>query len=317
MQTRQKASREFFWKAAVIGLSVTLAPTGCGQSPRQGLPHPDKIVLAAPVAVPMELAGGLPVVTAGINGSGPYKLILDSGAAGSVFSNELLRELGLPVLGRANLAREGSADKQPATLTKIERIDVAGLRLEGVSAVCADLALVRQRVSPDIQGVLSATMLDDLLVAYDYPAGKIEFRRGMLPAADGQSVFEWPAGERLPSAMLDLSGQKIRLDLDTGSRSGFTIPQTLTTKLEWLEAPVTDGAIHTLDTITPATTGRMKGEIRLGKFTFKNPQVRSNDGVMKTIGYEVLKDFVLTLDPLHRRFELRRKSAALPPHGGE
>ena len=298
-------AQKFQLRVAAAVLSLAGGTSCWGQhSSRQGLPQPDKITLAAPVSVTMESAGGRPVVTARINGRGPYKLILDSGAAGSVFSNELARELALPELGHAKIGRPESKDTQPATLTKIEKIEIAGLRLEGVSAVCADLSMVQKRLASDVQGVLSATMLDGLLVAYDYPAGKIGFRRGELPAADGQTVFDWPAGERLPSVMMDLAGQTVRIDIDTGSGNGFTLTQAMAAKLEWLETPVAAGPMHTLDTVTQTASGRMKGEIRIGKFVFTNPQVRTNDGVMKTVGYEVLKDFVFTLDPKNRRFEL-------------
>ena len=302
------AARKFQLRFAAAALSLACGTTGCGQhSSRQGLPQPDHITLVMPVSVAMESAGGRPVVTARVNGRGPYKLILDSGAAGSVFSNELARDLALPDLGHAKIGRPESKDTQPATLTKIEKIEIAGLRLEGVSAVCADLSMVQKRLASDVQGVLSATMLDDVLVAYDYPARKIGFRRGELPAADGQTVFDWPAGERLPSVMMELAGEAVRVDIDTGSGNGFIITQAMAAKLEWLETPVAAGPMHTLDTVTQTAAGRMKGEIRIGKFVFANPQVRTNDGVMKTVGYEVLKNFVFTLDPKNRRFELRRE----------
>jgi hypothetical protein len=290
--------------AAVVAASFT----GCGQhGSRRGLPPPDAIVLAAPVSVPMDSAGGRPVVSVRINDHGPYRLILDSGAAGSVFSDRLAQELGFPRLGHADMTRPGSPDKEPATLTRIGRIEIDGLRLEGVSAVYADLSQLQQRLATDIAGVLSATMLDGLLVTYDYPAHRIGFRQGGLPAADGRTVFNWPEGERLPSVPMEIGGRTVQIDIDTGSGGGFTVTQTTTAGLTWLEAPVAAEPIRTLDRATPSATARLQGNIRIGQYTFTNPVIRTNDGVLQMIGYEVLKDFVLTLDAKNHRFELRKE----------
>jgi hypothetical protein len=254
----------------------------------------------------MDFVGGRPVVSVRINGRGSYRLILDSGAAGSVFSEQVARELGFPALGSANMSRPGSAETEPATLTKVETIELAGLRLEGVSAVYADLSLLQKRLAADIAGVLSATMLDGVLVTYDYPAQRLGFRTGGLPTPDGRTVFDWPAGERLPSVPLEIGGRTLRVDIDTGSGEGFTLPQTVTAGLPWLQAPVAGDPIHTLDRVTQSATARLRGEIRLGPYSFPNPVIRTNDGVLQTVGYKVLREFVFTLDAKNRRFELRK-----------
>lgn len=293
--------------AALLAIICSLTTNGCAQHDgRRGLPPPDKIELAAPLTVPMDSIGGRPVISARINQRGPYKLILDSGAAGSVFSTQLAAPLGLPALGHADMTRPGGKNKQPATLTKVDSIEIGELHLSGVSAVYADLSLLQTRLSPEIMGVLSSTMLDGLLVAFDYPAKKIGFRRGALPAADELTVFTWPAGERLPSVPVSLAGRVMRLDIDTGSTGGFTVPATLVDNVSWLETPVATEPIRTLDGTTPAALGRLQGEVRLGKFTFRDPAIRTNQGVLHLIGYQVLQDFTLTLDAKHRRFELRQ-----------
>ena len=49
----------------------------------------------------------------------------------------------------------------------------------------------------------------------------------------------------------------------------------------------------------------MKGELRIGKFVFPNPRIRTHDGMMKSVGGEGLRNFVFTLAPKNRRCELR------------
>lgn len=290
-------------------LASALAVTGSGcakHGGRQGLPPPERVVLSAPVSVPMGFVGGRPTVAVRINGRGPYEVILDTGAAGSVFSESLAIEWGLPRVGHATMTRPGGTEQAPAVLTRVETIELGGLRLEGVAAVYTDMSQMQHHLGSPIAGVLSATMLDGLLVTYNYPAKRIEIRAGGLPAADGRMVFDWPANERLLSVPMEIDGHATIIDIDTGSNGGFTLPQTTTRGLAWLEGPVAAESIRTMDHSTPSAVGRLRGDIRIGQFTFSNPSIRTNDGVLATIGYDVLKDFVLTVDAKSRRFELRK-----------
>jgi len=95
---------------------------------------------------------------------------------GSVLAESLARELGLPSIAQAAMGRPGSAKPLPATVTRVAKIEIGGLTVEGVMAVFADLTAVQQK-SPDVQGVLSAAMFQGLLVSYNFTAKKIEFNR--------------------------------------------------------------------------------------------------------------------------------------------
>jgi predicted aspartyl protease len=273
----------------------------CGQ---HSLPPPDKVELSAPMSVPMESSSGLPVVSARINGRGPYKFIVDTGAMHSVFTENLARELGLPSMAHAAMGRPGSSKPLLATVTRVAKIEIGSLTIEGVTAVFADLSAVFLKKAPDVRGVLSAAMVPGLLVTYNFPARKIEFRRGELPSEDGQTIFVWSAGN-LPSLTADVAGQSVRMDVDTGAISGFVVDTAVANKVQWLEAPSEGEKIRTVDMETKTFTGRMNGIIRVGKFSFENPRLVYHDG-FNNLGSAVLKDFVVTLDPKNRRLELKR-----------
>jgi predicted aspartyl protease len=273
-------------------------------SGQQSLPPPDKVELSAPVSVPMESATGLPVVSARINDHGPYKLIIDTGAGSSVFSESLAQELGFPSIAHAAMGRPGSTKPVAATVTRVEKIEIGSLTIEGVMAVYADLSAVFLKKAPDVQGVLSAAMVPGLLVIYNFPAKKIEFRRGELAAEDGQTIFAWPAG-KLPSLTADVAGQSVQMDVDTGAISGFVVDSAVANKVKWLEAPSEGAKMRTVDTETKTFTGRINGTIRIGKFSFENPRLDYHDG-FNNLGSAALKDFIVTLDPKNRRLELKR-----------
>jgi predicted aspartyl protease len=270
---------------------------------QQSLHPPDKVELSAPVSVPMESSTGLPVVSARINDHGPYKFIIDTGAGGSVFSESLAQELGFPSLAHAAMGRPGSTKPVAATVTRVAKIEIGSLTIEGVTAVFADLSAVLKK-APDIQGVLSVATVSGLLVTYDFPAKKIEFKRGELPSEDGQTIFAWPVG-KLPSLRADVAGQSVQMDVDTGAISGFVVDTAVAKKVKWLEPPSAGAKMHTVDTETTTFTGRINGTIRVGKFSFENPRLDYHDG-FNNLGSAALKDFIVTLDPKNRRLELKR-----------
>jgi hypothetical protein len=294
-------SLSFRFRAAFAAITCATSVTACGQ---HSLPPPDKIELSAPVSVPLEPSSDLPVVSARINGRGPYKFIIDTGAMGSVFAESLARELGLPSIAQAAMGRPGSTKPLPATVTRVAKIEIGALTVKGVMAVFADLTAVQQK-SPDVQGVLSAAMFQGLLVSYNFTAKKIEFNRGELPKEDGLTVFAWPAGS-LPSITADIAGQSVRMDLDTGAIAGFVVDTAIANKLAWVEAPSEGPKLRTVDVETKTFTGRMKGVIRIGKFSFENPRLDYHNG-FNNVGSAVLKDFIVTLDPKNRRLELKRE----------
>src|ERR1700730_6155177 len=156
--------------AALAAIAFTTSMTACGPRP---LPPPDKVELSQPTSVAIESATGLPVVMARVNGRGPYPFIVDTGAMGSVVSEKLAHELGLPSIMPAAMARPGSSKPLPATVTRITKIEIGDLKIEGVMAVFADLSEVMKK-APDVQGVLSVSMFQGLLVTYNFPAKKIE-----------------------------------------------------------------------------------------------------------------------------------------------
>jgi hypothetical protein len=254
--------------------------------------------------VPIELVYGLPILSARLNGRGPFNFILDTGAAGSVIGEKLAGEVRLPALGQANMGRPGSDQPLPATVTRIEKIEIGGLTIDGASAVYADLSAVLKKV-PNVQGVLSTALMPGILVSFNYPAKEIEFRRGELPPADGQTIFEWSAKEKVSKLPVEVGSENIRMQLDTGSTSGFSVTAALSRKLTWMEEPVEGDKNRTVDLESRAFTGRVKGSVRVGKFLFDNPLVQYSGDGLNTIGYDVLKNFVVTIDAKNRRLELK------------
>jgi Aspartyl protease len=293
----------------LLALVLLLASTPIVQHViHRGPPPPERIELRVPkTVVPMALFGGRPVVSVRVNGKGPFKFILDTGAEGTVVGEELAHELGLPDKGRTRAGRPGAVASAPATVTRIETLELGKAQVSGLFAVSLNLSNVWTG-SDTPRGVLSAAAFPGLLITLDYPARQIELWRGELPAADGQSIFEWDAGERLPSVPLTLNDVKLKATLDSGSAFGISLPRKYVNSLRLESKPVEARKEKTVDGQSAVFVAKLDGLAKIGQFTIENPQVRFTEGQPSAnIGSEVLQQFSVTLDSKNRRVRLESK----------
>jgi aspartyl protease len=285
------------------------ATAGCSQIMHRSPPPPERVELhTAKTAVPMELFGGRPVVGVHINGRGPFPFILDTGAGGTVVSRELARELGLPDRGQTLAGRPGASAPVPAMVTRIDRLELGEAQVSGLFAVALDLSTVLTGDQAP-RGVLSAASFAGLLITFDYPKRRVELRAGELPAADGDTIFGWEAGDPLPAVPIRLNDLTLKVDLDSGSASGITLPQKYADVLRLKSKPVAARGEKTVDGESKASVATLDGAAKLGRFAISNPRIRFVEGIpIGKIGDEVLQEFVVTLDSKNRRIRLERSS---------
>ena len=117
--------------------AATLAAATVAAAPQHAEGPPRVELGAEEVKVPLEFVGGRPVVAVKLNGKGPYRMYLDTGASGSVLSDKLARELKLPVLGKAGVKAGGDGpDKKPiqAEIVRLDRLDIGAAVVRGARA---------------------------------------------------------------------------------------------------------------------------------------------------------------------------------------
>jgi hypothetical protein len=277
---------------------------------RRAPPPPARIELRVPkTVVPMELLGGRPVVSVRVNGKGPFRFALDTGVTGTLVSKELAHELGLPDMGQAIVGRPGAASPARATATQIDKLELGEAQISGLFAVSADVSTVWMGNHLP-QGVLNAASFPGLLLTLDYPAKRIELRRGELPAVDGRTIFEWDAEGTLPSTPLALNGVKLKVALNLGLASGIDLPERYDDLLRLVSEPmaVPRNKTNTGDGDSNITVATLNGVAKLGPFTIDHPRIRFIDEMaFGNIGCEILQRFVVTLDSKNRRIRLESR----------
>jgi hypothetical protein len=259
------------------------------------------------VTVPMQDMEGRPVIDLKINGKGPYRFILDSGAVTTVVSDELSRELSLTPPAGVQVASVGGGPA-PAIVV-IHDVRIGDAVLEGMIAAVMPLGgLLKGENAP--RGVLSAANFPGYLLTYDYPGKHISIKKGALENADSKSTFQYTDEQVLPTVPVRIAGHDTQVHLDTGSPFGLTLPVKFATELPLASQPKEAGRVRTGGGEVPISIARLNGTIELGKYKLELDEVRFSDArpgpgpASGNIGYDVLRHFVVTLDSKNRRVQL-------------
>jgi hypothetical protein len=153
------------------------------------------IVLASPLfgGVKLQLREGRPVVDGVyVNGNGPYRFVLDTGAQLNHMDPKLARSIGL----RPTIQAEGTSAFAAIQAPTVEGVEVAldSAIADGQKMVLSGLETLRQ-LGPDIQGILGQEFLSRFDYLLDLRNKRLEFgkqdRAGTR--AEFQTVHDRPA----------------------------------------------------------------------------------------------------------------------------
>lgn len=299
---------------ACLSVSLAASQTHPAPTPGQsqasggghaGLPVPKATLLASEAKVPFVLPEHfpVPVVEVRLNGTGPWRLAVDTAMGGTVLlRQDLAGRMNLPVIGKAMVGDSSGTNSRPADLVRIESMQVGALDVEnivglGFAAGEAHLA----QVPPDVHGILGNRIYADLLMTLDYPARTITFRTGELPAED-RSVVPFENRGNVMAVEMDLAGRTVSLIVDSGSRGSITLPSSMARELPLAGAPVPIAAASTVSNTYERTSARLQGDARIAGATVTGPDLEfADEHTPRLIGYGVLRQFAITIDQAHRR----------------
>ena len=147
---------------------------------------PGSIVTADTPWVPLTIDdSGAIVVPVHINGRGPFRFLLDTGATHSVMSRTLAAQLDLEFVARTTVVTSTGAAMRP--VVKLDQTAIGSARSDGLLASVVpapQLSTIRR----DIEGIIG----QDFLFAFNYT---LDYRRRRLSWADDDAL---ESGTRLP-----------------------------------------------------------------------------------------------------------------------
>jgi hypothetical protein len=246
------------------------------------------------VSVPMLDFGGRPVVEVTLNGQGPYRFILDTGASGTVVADDLLAELKLPDAGPV----------------RVDRLGLGAVTLPNVSVIHGGPMLAS--MNGQVRGVLSAQAFPGSLLTLDFVKKQVRVRRGELPAADGRRIFAYDADDVLPRVPVKIDGTEYRLHFDTGAPAGMSLPLRYAKTLGVEGQLVERGRARVVTGVFPVYEAPFAGKVEIGEYVLPITAISFSDlrpGPAEPpglIGMKLLQDFVVTLDTKNRRVRLEQ-----------
>lgn len=289
--------------------SLALGPLGPAQ--REGEPPqlqeedlaPGSATLDGELArIPFTLDGGrpVPVVEALVDGLGPFRFFYDTGASVCVLDSAFVEELGIPTLGPTEIGDHTASRRIPAERVALETLELEGIRFEAVPAIAFDRSQLR---GAEIRGVLGLPLFRDHLLTVDYGKGRLEISEATLPA-EGTGIVPY-GGELLPEITIRVGNEELSCHIDSGSPSGLMLPTAVAERLPHKGEPRMIGQARTVNSVLEIWSVQLDATVVIAGNELVDPVVGYNEMLPNAlIGYEVLKDLVLSIDQRSKRVRL-------------
>lgn len=256
------------------------------------------------VSVPIVALTPLPIIEVRVNGRGPFRFAIDTGARGHARADvSLVKALGLEGQGSATAGDGAGRTAQMAVVT-LDSINVGGAIFRNVTALSRDYN-VNRPASEHIQGILAFDLFTDYLLTLDFPARRLSIATGSLPDSDGRTVVAYETFRNTMAVPVTVGTRTFQAHLDTGSAGGFTLPLSAAETLPLTSPIATTGRAQLVAsqvTISQATTSApvlfAGWPVRVSALEFWDLYEHAN------VGSPVLAQFAITIDQRQQRLRL-------------
>ncbi len=250
------------------------------------------------------------VVSATVDGKGPYAFLLDTGTTPSVVDTAVAKALEIRANGPAARGSDiagGTTKAFPATLHGLRYGTTA---IGPLDILVTDLSPIGKRLGVSLAGVLGSNFFDGRSIRIDYPCAEASI---MTSHDDAPLTAPFKLS---PSGWIDVNdvwanGKRISAAIDTGNSGTPVVTKRGIAKLS-LQRQATSGAITHSGSFggSHAETQGSLSELRIGEMKFDSPAVRflpsSADAFDINIGNRTLEKYVVTLDYLRGRLTIAK-----------
>lgn len=203
-----------------------------------------------------------------INGQGPFRFAVDSGAAGMMrITSALQKQLQLDEIGQAMTGDPSGKNMTRRPVVRAGRVEIGGARFTGVDAVVGEAL-----GGDELGGVIGLPLFATLTATLDYPRQELWLGRQPLDA-HAAHVISFRTEHGIPVIDLDVAGIAIAVHVDTGSPAVLSVPPAVAAKLSFTGAPAVAGKGRTTANTFEIRAADLRGELRIAGFTQAGPQV--------------------------------------------
>lgn len=237
------------------------------------------------------------LLTAQVNGVGPYSFVLDTGSTSTIVSQRLVEELELTPSHTDTLVLD--AEGQPVALrgaVQVNNITFGPVAAHAVDALVIDLSRFERALGQPVDGIAPAALFADFTLVIDYAAAQV----WCTPDRLRTGVKMQPG--RLPVVRADIAGHAVDVLIDSGSGGSWMVP---TTNLPVEQVGYPDRQVEQADQTRRRARAELQGVIRVGNQVFDRPIVEETSGIAR-VGWHALRGHRVAIDHRSRRITLHR-----------
>ena len=135
------------------------------------------LLLAATPQVKFELASPeapLIIVPVKVNGKGPFRFILDTGASGSELTPAAAKKIGLKLNESAKAKAVGAGGSIEMDLGTVDSLEIGGAVVKDMTFAVGEMKDVAE-YAPNVDGLVGYDFLKNFVVTIDYPQLVVRF----------------------------------------------------------------------------------------------------------------------------------------------
>lgn len=248
---------------------------------------------------PFDVVDGRIYVQASVNGRGPFRFAVDTGASGVARADSsLTAALGLASSGAAHTS-DGVQSAQVDTV-RLDSLALGSMSVQNIDVIARDYGS-RMAASAAFHGILARDFFADGLLILDYPGRTLSFSRTLSLPDTGGDVLDYERAFRVP---VSLGAIETRGHLDTGANVSLVMPRALYDRVD--RAPLTPAGQGTLGN-TRIDTGLavLKEPVTIGQASLSRVQARVSERFPELlVGAHILQQFTVMIDQRNRRVAL-------------
>ncbi len=273
------------------------------------------------VVVPAHFSAHALFVDVSINGHGPYRMLVDTGASVSLITPAVAAAVGAQEDDSEETpldSRNGFGDATDVSSVMLHTVEMNGAQFEGVRAgVTSGLAPIARASGQRVDGVLGFSLFSDVFVALDFPSHQLVldsvWPTNLAPIRAELDVRET---HEIPIVSGRLQGFDLDVSIDTGSNRGLQISPDVARPLSWKAEPRPGPLVNVIGETGREFMGRVGGEFHLNGVTQTEPIVAISEGA-PSLGVEFLQHFCVVFDQSHDKMWLCAAKDELVPSPAE
>ena len=293
---------------SVLGASVY---TVRGDEPGKANPSkPKKTELrAAKVQIPLDLSGKTPVVEVKINGAGPFRFAIDTGAVHSALDDDVAKKPALESTETIDIPDTPGGEPQAVPVVRLNSATLGQAAFFDFQAVVVDYD-IKAEGERHFDGTLGLLFFSDCLLTLDYPAKSVTIAQGELPPANGREILDYVERDGLATIPLLFGETATNATVASGEMGGVGLAASLVGKIEMARKALS--LRRSPSTVPEGQTQekQIKGTMRLGQHKLVQPPVHFLAGDPQRASYagqRILQHFALTFDQVNHRVRFARE----------